>query len=135
MSLPKQLACVALIFCGLNAAFADTLQLKGNDAVTGKILVEKPDAVVVDVGYTVLIVPRSAIVNISPASNTLNRLTVAANPLLNVNATAQFYSADGGRAAAVSDVRDLVKQIGGPSCRCAPPADWVRDFSSTRTVT
>ena len=50
-----------------SAAFADTIQLKGNDAVTGKILAEKPDAVVVDVGYTVLVVPRSAIVKISQA--------------------------------------------------------------------
>jgi len=112
MSLPKQFVWLALILCGLNAAFADTLQLKGNDAVSGKILIEKPDAVVVDVGYTVLIVPRSAIVNISQASNALNRLTVASTPLLNANAPAQFYNTDGGRAAAAGDVRDLVKQIG-----------------------
>ena len=114
MWLPKQFVWLALIFCGLglNAAFADTLQLKGNDAVSGKILIEKPDAVVVDVGYTVLIVPRSAIVNISQASNALNRLTVASTPLLNANAPAQFYNTDGGRAAAAGDVRDLVKQIG-----------------------
>ena len=112
MSLPKHVALLALAFCSLNAVFADTLQLKGNDAVTGKILMEKPDAVVVDVGYTVLIVPRSAIVRISQASNTLTKLTAtAATPLLNVNAPAQFYH-DGGHAAAAGDVRDLVKQIG-----------------------
>jgi serine protease Do len=112
MLLSKQLVWSALIFCGLNAAHADTLQLKGNGAVSGKILIEKPDAVVVDVGYTVLVVPRSAIVNISQAGSPLNRLSSAPTPLLNANAPAQFYNTDGGRTAAVSNVRDLVKQIG-----------------------
>jgi serine protease Do len=111
MSLNKHLALLALVFCSLNAAFADTLQLKGNDAVTGKILMEKPDAVVMDVGYTVLVVPRSAIVKTTQASNALTRLTATAAPLLNVNATGQFYR-DGGHAAAAGDVRDFVKQIG-----------------------
>ena len=111
MSLPKHLALLALAFCSLNAAVADTLQLKGNDAVTGKILVEKPDAVVVDVGYTVLVVPRSAIVKVSQANNELTRLTTTATPLLNVHAPGQFYRA-GGQTTAAGDVRDLVKQIG-----------------------
>ena len=112
MSLHKHLVWSALLFCGLSAAFADTLQLKGNDAVTGKILMEKPDAVVVDVGYTVLVVPRSAIVKISQANNALTRLTATASPLLDLNAPTQFYHGDGGRSAAMGDVRDLVKQIG-----------------------
>ena len=51
-----------------------------------------------DVGYTVLVVPRSAIVNISQADNTLTRLAAAASPLLGVNAPAQFYNSEGGRA-------------------------------------
>jgi len=100
------------MLCGLQAAFADTIQLKGNDAVTGKILVEKPDAVVVDVGYTVLVVPRSSIVKISQADSTLTRLATTGSPLLGVNTPAQFYNSEGGHAVTVSDVRDLVKQIG-----------------------
>ncbi|HUA65488.1 MAG TPA: trypsin-like peptidase domain-containing protein [Alphaproteobacteria bacterium] len=112
MSLNKYLVLTALLCGSLGTALADTIQLKGNDAVTGKILIEKADAVVVDVGYTVLVVPRSAIVRISQANNALTRLTTAANPLLGVNAPAQFYNTDGGRAAATGDVRDLVKQIG-----------------------
>src|SRR5690242_16232610 len=73
MSFYKYLVLSAVFFCGLGAAFADTIQLKGNDAVTGKILIEKPDAVVVDVGYTVLVVPRSAIIKISQANSALTR--------------------------------------------------------------
>jgi serine protease Do len=102
----------ALIVCGLQTAFADTIQLKGNDAVTGKILAEKPDAVVVDVGYTVLVVPRSAIIKISQADSTLSHLTAATSPLLGVNAPGQFYNTESGHPAVTSDVRDLVKQIG-----------------------
>jgi serine protease Do len=112
MSLSKYLVLSALFVCSLNIALADTIQLSGNDAVTGKILIEKPDAVVVDVGYTVLVVPRSAIVKISQANNALTRLEATASPLLNVNAPAQFYHADGRPVTAAGDVRDFVKQIG-----------------------
>jgi len=114
MSLNKYFALLALIFCGLTAALADTIQLKSNDAVSGKILAEKPDVVVVDVGYTVLVVPRSAIVKISQANDALTQLAASANPLLKANIPSQspqFYYTDG-QTAATSNVRDLVKQIG-----------------------
>ena len=112
MSLKKQLVWSALLVCGLNVAPADTIQLKGNDALTGKILTEKPDAIVLDVGYTVLVVPRSAIVGISPVDKALTQLKATVSPLINANAPKQFYYADGGHAAATRDVRDIVQQIG-----------------------
>lgn len=112
MSLKNHLVLPVLLMAGLNFASADTLQLKGNDALTGKILTEKPDAVVLDVGYTVLVVPRSAIVNISQASNALAQLKATVSPLLNVNAPPQFYYTDAGRAPAARDVQEIVKQIG-----------------------
>lgn len=37
------------------------IQLKGHAEVSGNILAEKPDQVVVDVGYTVLVIPRTQI--------------------------------------------------------------------------
>ena len=40
---------------------AETIQLKDKAAVTGKVLVEKRDQVFVDLGYTVLAIPRSQI--------------------------------------------------------------------------
>jgi serine protease Do len=106
MSLKKHLVW-PLIFCAANFAFADTIQLKDADAVTGKILAEKTDSVVVDVGYTVLVIPRSAILGISKTG--ASPLTSAANSLLNV--TPQFYTA-GATAAPARNVQDLVKQIG-----------------------
>ncbi len=57
----------ALLGCGAQLVFADTIQLKDAAAVTGKILAEKPDSLVVDVGYTVLVIPRSAITGITKA--------------------------------------------------------------------
>jgi serine protease Do len=56
---------LAAVMLGLPAAMADTIQLKDKAAITGKVLAEKHDQVVVDVGYTVLVVPRSQIVKVS----------------------------------------------------------------------
>jgi serine protease Do len=109
MSLRKHFALPALLLCGLQFASADTLQLKGNDAVTGTILAEKSDAVVVDVGYTVLVVPRNAITKISKANEVLAKTSVD-RPLLNV-LSPQFYSLGAANSPA-RDVQELVKQIG-----------------------
>lgn len=43
------------------AAQAATVQLKDKSAVTGKILAEKKDQVVVDIGYTVLVIPKKEV--------------------------------------------------------------------------
>ena len=43
---------------------AETLVLKEKSSITGRILAEKKDLVVVDVGYTVLSVPKSQIVRV-----------------------------------------------------------------------
>jgi len=109
MSLKKQFALTALIFCAANLACPDTIQLKDKAAVTGKILTEKPDAVVVDVGYTVLVIPRGDVEKISKAGEVLQPTASVVSPLLNV--TPQFYTA-GALASPARDVSSLVKQIG-----------------------
>lgn len=48
-------------------AATDTVQLKDKATVSGKILAEKKDLVVVDLGYTVITVPRKEIVKITRA--------------------------------------------------------------------
>ena len=48
---------------------ADTLQLKDKASITGKILSEKRDQVAMDVGYTVLVIPRSQITKILKADD------------------------------------------------------------------
>jgi serine protease Do len=58
------LVLTAVVFC-LPAAMADTIQLKDKAAISGKILAEKHDQVAIDVGYTVLVVPRGQIVKVT----------------------------------------------------------------------
>ena len=86
------------------------IQLKDQAAITGKILAEKPDNIVVDVGYTVLVVPRNVVARISRVAEAAPLAPAASNLLVNVNAP-QFYYSDT-RPVAARDVRDLVKQIG-----------------------
>jgi serine protease Do len=54
---------------GAVAASADTIQLKDKAAITGKVLAEKRDQVVVDVGYTVLVVPRNQVLKVLKAGD------------------------------------------------------------------
>jgi len=109
MSLKKHFALPVLVFCAASVACADTVQLKDKAAVTGKILAEKSDAVVVDVGYTALVIPRNAVIKISKTNEVLPPVTSIAAPLLNV--VPEFYTA-GVLNAPARDVSSLVKQIG-----------------------
>ena len=60
-----RIATVALLATvGLNPASAEVVVLKEKAAVTGKILAEKRDVVIVDLGYTVLTIPRAQIARI-----------------------------------------------------------------------
>ena len=105
MSLKNHLIVGALLAGSAHAAFADTIQLKDKSSVTGKILVEKSDQTAIDIGYTVLVIPRSAISRIVRASDT-NAPIVAP-----VTADGQFYSAES-KSGPLRDVSSLVKQIG-----------------------
>ncbi|HUB86715.1 MAG TPA: trypsin-like peptidase domain-containing protein [Verrucomicrobiae bacterium] len=109
MSLKKYFVWLALAVCAAGVARADTIQLKDQDAITGKILVEKPDSVVVDVGYTVLVVPRSDITKISQTNEVLAPAPAVVSPLLDL--AAQFYT-PGPVNAPTREVSSLVKQIG-----------------------
>ena len=104
MSLKQHLAIAALLGCGVPFVSADTIQLK-DGTVTGKILTEKSDSLVVDLGYTVLQIPRTAVTAVTKAS-TAGAAVVAAPA-----ATGQFYAATT-KTAAARDVSSLVKQIG-----------------------
>jgi len=105
MSLKPHFAWVVLLGCGLGIAAADTLQLKDTAAVTGKILAERADSLVVDVGYTVLVVPRSVITGITKSG------PAAATVAAAVPGPEQFYAASS-HPAATREVSSLVKQIG-----------------------
>lgn len=105
-----------LILLAASFAQADTIQLKDSDSVTGKILAEKPDSVVVDVGYTVLVVPRSDISAITK-SGPVTAAPVASHLL---EGTPQFYTA-GAATLPAQNVQALVKQLGQAVVQVSTP--------------
>jgi serine protease Do len=110
MSLKKQFTLPVLILCAASLAFGDTIQLKDKAAITGKILAEKTDAVVVDVGYTVIVVPRSSITGISRAAELTASNAPSFLTTVSVNSP-EFYYVNA-LASPERDVSSLVKQIG-----------------------
>src|ERR1039458_6645770 len=108
-----------LIACGLPSALADTIQLKDKAAITGKVLTEKPDQIVVDVGYTVLVIPRNQVVKIlksdaaAPAAKSPRgqKTAIASGPVEPAEPRFGFYWAPN-KPAPVRTVLELVNQIG-----------------------
>jgi serine protease Do len=111
------------------ASANDLVQLKDNAAVAGKILTEKPDQVIVDIGFTVLAIPRSQILKISNGDDSLdvepvklehiklNPVSLPANSDLSKPAPPQgpqksglFQEGDG--SAPDRSVRELVSLLG-----------------------
>ena len=118
--LRKFVSISALAFCvGAKAVTADTIQLKDNASVSGKILSEKRDQVAIDVGYTVLVIPRGDIEKILrgeaavPAKSSTPVKTSAApmETKPTIPTKAGFYSANT-RAMPEKTVKDLVNQLG-----------------------
>ncbi len=70
MLLKPSFVLAAVLVVGLGCASADVIELKDKAAISGKILAEKRDAVIVDVGYTALVVPRSAVTKITTGTST-----------------------------------------------------------------
>jgi serine protease Do len=120
-----RLAVVALVSAvGLASASAETVQLKDRSSVSGKILAEKRDAVFVDLGYTVLSVPRDRIAKIikdeegEPAKESKAKPGKAAAPATATTPGASA-KADGAELYRLSkgtvpekSVRELVAQLG-----------------------
>lgn len=107
----------ALCLTGAAAVPADVIQLRDKAAITGTILAEKKDQVVVDVGYTVLLVPRGQIVKISKGDETVAPKTAGtktnqtSRPAVAAPAkTGLYFSAS--TPPPERSVRELVGQLG-----------------------
>ncbi len=123
MLLNKVLPLAALLAAGTNAARADVVELKDAAAISGKIIAEKRDTIIVDVGYTALVIPRSAVTKIIPgesvpapkaAAKDKKALPVAAPAAaaLPLISTSQGFYHIGTKQGAEKNVRDLVNQLG-----------------------
>jgi serine protease Do len=100
-----------------HSASADILQLKDKASLTGKILAEKRNEIVVDVGYTVLVVPRDQVVKITRADAAPVVKNTPAAPIAPSPAPAFIEARAGNYYAAstpppIRDVRELVNQLG-----------------------
>ena len=115
MSFKQHFWLAAVAGAGLLTTRADTLQLKEDASLTGKILEERADSLVVDVGYTVLVVPRSSILGLSRSGK---GTVAAATGTASAN---QFYSASG-HPGAVQEVSALVKTVGESVVQVKTPA-------------
>jgi serine protease Do len=95
---------------------ADTIQLRDKAAITGKVLAEKPDHIAVDIGYTVLVIPRSQVVAIArddgaaPASKR-SRGQRAVSSTEAAETKSAFYSSSA-KSPPVRTVLELVNNIG-----------------------
>jgi serine protease Do len=112
LKLPCLLCCALLP----GIALADTLQLKDNASITGRILAEKTDNVAVDVGYTVLMVPRSAIAKVITSKDEASKeesVPKGPNTTPPVSAKlSQFFHGNPGTIRKDSTVRELVATLG-----------------------
>jgi serine protease Do len=101
---------------GLTAGLADTIQLKDKATIVGTVLVEKPDQIAVDIGYTVLVIPRNQIAAIlkdetpAPGSKSSLGTNTTANPEV-AEAKPGFYSIHT-KPGPTRSVLELVNQIG-----------------------
>ena len=109
----------ALVACHLPALLADSIQLKDEASITGKILAEKSDQVVVDVGYTVLVIPKKQVVKIVKSDAAVpiskskrgSKATAPAPAPEITEAKTGFYSSSN-KLAPVRTVLELVNQLG-----------------------
>jgi serine protease Do len=102
-----------IVACCCMSACAATIQLKDKAAVTGKILAERNDQVIVDIGYTALVIPRAIITRISddetaPAETKATTAKATNTPAILTN---KFYAVSSVPPKERA-VRDLVNQLG-----------------------
>jgi serine protease Do len=118
----KRAACLlTLLMCAVPAVQAETIQLHDRAAVVGKILAEKRDQVFVDLGYTVLTIPRSQIVKISAADAPVATGKSPAARAVALDTKTGFYTAPD-KPSPEHSVRDLVNQLGEAVVQVRTPA-------------
>jgi serine protease Do len=119
MTMKKVLVSGTIVLSAQIAVMADVIELKDKAAVNGKILTEKHDQVAVDIGYTVLVIPRAQIAKISKNDSVDAQPKKSPSPKTPAGADDAdlnpgkpgFYSQPG-RSATIQNVRDLVNLIG-----------------------
>ena len=103
-----------LILVSGQLAGAATVQLKDKAAVTGKILAEKRDQIVVDIGFTTLVIPRNQVVKIleTKSIQSAPKITpITAVQTAPVETKGAFFRTES-KPPPERSVRELVNQLG-----------------------
>ena len=107
---------IAIIGFPSAPVFGDKVELKDAASITGRILAEKDEHIAVDVGYTVLMIPRDAITNITTDEpETENEPAVPAGPNTTPPASAEVAASLYSNPGALREdktVRELVTTLG-----------------------
>jgi len=105
-------------------AGADTIQLKDKAAVSGKILAEKKESLALDIGYTVLVIPRNQIEKVIRSADTVELMPTKTAPMTGKPAakpietkvesddTTDNLFRNAPANAPIRTVRELVSQLG-----------------------
>jgi serine protease Do len=104
----KMLLCLSLLL-GAPPLRAATVELKGKAAVTGTILAVKPDEIIIDIGYTVLVIPRNQVLKLlnEDVRASKTKSSASSEPAM----VPGFYSTPASSAREQS-VRELVNELG-----------------------
>jgi serine protease Do len=100
--------CFILVAAAVLGARAETLELRDQASVTGKILVSRKDQVVVDLGFTVLTIPRGQIIRILKGDS--NKPASAVPISLSATKDSLYFTA--ATPPPEKNVRELVVQLG-----------------------
>jgi len=124
-------ACVSLLLLLSCATVpAATVELKGKASVTGTILAEKSDQIIIDIGYTVLIIPRSQVLRLLHDNEAAAKAMVAPMPapapvIQTAPESVPAAGSDFYRTASASvleqSVRELVKTLGAAVVQVRTP--------------
>src|SRR5580704_13354655 len=121
----KKCLCAAFLVQGV-AGHAATVELKGKASVTGKILAEKRDMIVIDIGYTALVIPRDQILHVLDDAQQTGKTHASgmpAGPVLSISDPVPetgFYQ-NASPLARENTVRELVGEYGSAVVQVRTP--------------
>ncbi|MCP5523171.1 MAG: trypsin-like peptidase domain-containing protein [Verrucomicrobiales bacterium] len=111
--LKVSLSLLAAVVAGALPVAGEVLQLRDGASLTGRVLAEKPAYYVVDLGYTVLMVPRESVVEVMDEAAATNAKTAApttaGGPAI-LEANGLFSLSDG--HGPERSVRELARDLG-----------------------
>jgi serine protease Do len=116
------------LLAGVLTAHAETLQLRDQASITGKMLAEKRDQVIVDLGFTVLSIPREAILAVT-RGDTNAASAQAARAKLTASSVALYSTAEG--PLPERSVRELAGELGEAVLQVRTPAGLGSGFFVT----